>query len=63
MMNLQPINPPMPRGMRVQCSTCYRMVLWTSIRADLDAKANTFYCHRCRPLPSWCPDYRRKDDA
>jgi hypothetical protein len=60
--NLQPINPPMPAGSRVQCSACGKMYLWKTMKADLDAKAGTFLCSRCRPLPSWCPDYRRKDD-
>ena len=44
-MNLQPINPPLQPGQKVQCSACLKMV--TSAKADLDAPAGTFICPIC----------------
>lgn len=48
-MNLQPINPPLIRGQRVQCCKCLRMV--SKAKADIEATAGTYVCDDCITIP------------
>lgn len=41
-MNLQPINPPLQDGQKVQCAKCHRMT--AQAVANLHEKPGTFYC-------------------
>jgi len=53
-MKLQPINPPLREGQRVQCCVCFSMVY--NAQADLDGEAfKAFYCNDCAHKVSVTP--------